>query len=159
MNGTVIRQRLAVYAGILLLGLGMAGTAQAESAMDAMQIAREQNKEWNRLFNTEQADKLARLYAEDALVSPANGEVIEGRSAIRDLFKGYIESGLDKHRLTVIKAGGSDDWFYEVAEWRVTGAPENAVIPLYKGIVTIVFRRGDDGDWYIRSHTWNQEPE
>ncbi len=150
------RQPLVYLALAVLFGAGLAMPVQAETAME---LAREHNRDWNRLFNNEDADSLAELYAEDALVSPASGEVIEGRDAIRELFQGYVDSGLNKHRLTIVRAAGSGDWFYEVAEWRVSGAPKNAMIPLYKGIVTIIFKRNDSGDWLIHSHTWNQEPD
>ncbi|MDZ7737347.1 MAG: DUF4440 domain-containing protein [Gammaproteobacteria bacterium] len=147
--------RLALAA---LLGLAFAMPAQADSDK-AMELAEEHNADWNRHFNHGDAGPLAELYAEDALVSPANGEVIRGREAIHELFKSYIDGGLHNHRLTVVRADGSGDWFYEVAEWRATGAPERGVMPLYKGIVTIIFRRQDNGDWLIQSHTWNQEPD
>lgn len=148
--------KVGQLAVVLMLGMGAAATAQAQSAME--ELAKDQNREWNRLFNSEQAGQLADLYAEDALVSPANGNVIKGREAIRKLFDSYFENGFDQHRLSVIKADGGENWFYEVAEWGVTGAPQNAVIPYYEGIVTLVFKKNDDGEWRIHSHTWNQEP-
>ena len=137
-----------------MLGLLFTVPAQADSAKE---LAEEHNADWNRLFNAEKVDELTQLYAEDAVVSPASGEVIKGREAIDELFQGYIDNGLNKHRLTVVESGGAGPWFYEVAEWRVSGAPQNAVIPLYKGIATIIFKRHDNGEWLIHSHTWNQE--
>ena len=137
-----------------MLGLLFTVPAQADSAME---LAKDHNADWNRLFNAEKAGELSQLYAEDAVVSPASGKTIKGREAIGELFKGYIDNGLNKHRLTIVEAGGSGQWFYEIAEWRVSGAPQNAVIPLYKGIATIIFKRHDNGKWLIHSHTWNQE--
>lgn len=148
--------RLALVA---LLGLAFAVSAQAESAME---IARDQNSNWNRLYNDGKHGELAQLYAENALISPANGEVIEGRAAIQEFFQGLgggDNLGIHNHRLDIIKAEGKGDWLYEIAKWRATGAPKNAVMPLYQGIATIIFRRTDAGEWRIHSHTWNQKPQ
>lgn len=157
MNRLIDRPLIFQLAMAALLGLIFTMPAQADEA--AVELAKNQNEEWNRLFNYENSESLAGLYAEDALVSPANSKVIQGRDAIQELFKGYFDHGLRNHRLEVIKAVSKGDWLYEVARWRVTGPPENAVMPLYEGIATIIFRRDENGDWRIHSHTWNQEPD
>ena len=148
--------RLALAA---LLGLAFAMPAQAESAQE---IANDQNSNWNRLFNNGKLEQLAGLYAEDAVISPGNGEVIEGRPAIREFFHGLIGGdvlGLHNHSLDVIVTEGKGDWLYEIARWRASGPPQDGVMPFYEGIATIIFRRTDDGEWLIHSHTWNQAPQ
>lgn len=144
---------------VVLLGLAFAVPAHAESAME---LAEERNSDWNRLFNNGNIEQLAGLYAEDAMISPGNGKVIEGRAGIQEFFQGLSGGdnlGIHNHRLDIIKAEGKGAWFYEIAKWRATGPPQNAVMPLYQGIATIIFRRTDDGEWRIYSHTWNQKPQ
>ena len=144
---------------IALLGLVFAMPARAESAME---IAEDQSSNWNRLFNNGRIEQLAGLYAEDAVISPGNGKVIEGRAAIQEFFQGLSggdDLGIHNHRLDIVRAEGKGAWLYEIAKWRATGPPQDAVMPLYEGIATIIFRRTDDGEWRIHSHTWNQKPQ
>lgn len=154
MNGLKDVGKLYALALTGVLTLGLAGPAQADSATET---ARELNRDWNRAFNSHNVEELAGMYAEDALVSPASGKVIKGREAIQELFQGYIDNGLKKHRIEVLRTGSSGDLLYQVAEWRASGKPENAVIPLHKGILKIVFKRNDAGDWRIQSHVWNMK--
>lgn len=154
MNGLRNTGKFYALAVTAVLTLGLTGPAQADSATET---AEELNRDWNRAFNNHNVDELAGLYAEDALVSPASGEVIEGRDAIRKLFQGYIDNGLKKHRIKVLRTGSSGDLLYQVAEWRASGRPQDAVIPLHKGILKIVFKRTDAGEWRIQSHVWNME--
>ncbi|MCS3904080.1 uncharacterized protein (TIGR02246 family) [Methylohalomonas lacus] len=154
MNGLKNTGKLYALALTGLLALGLTGPALADSATET---AEELNRDWNRAFNSHNAEELASMYAEDALVSPASGKVIKGREAIQELFQGYIDNGLKKHRITVLRADASGKMLYQVAEWRASGKPKNAVIPLHKGILKTVFKRNDAGDWRIQSHVWNME--
>lgn len=154
MNGLKNTGKFYALALTGLLALGLTGPTLADSATETVE---ELNRDWNRAFNSHNVEALAGMYAEDALVSPASGKVIKGREAIQELFQGYIDNGLKKHRITVLRADASGKILYQVAEWRASGKPENAVIPLHKGILKSVFKRNDAGEWRIQSHVWNME--
>ncbi|MEX2516754.1 MAG: SgcJ/EcaC family oxidoreductase [Gammaproteobacteria bacterium] len=148
-----LKKILFPFAMAIVVGLGLTASAYANE-----EVAKSLNRDWNDAFNMAEIDKVAAMYAEDAIVSPANGKLIKGREAIRELFQSFVDNGFSRHEIDVIEAQTSGNIMYQVAEWRATGAPQNAVIPFYEGILTIVFVRDDaDDDWRIKSHTWNME--
>jgi uncharacterized protein (TIGR02246 family) len=113
------------------------------------------NQAWNDAFNRGDNAALAALYAENAVLSPGNGATIHGRDAIRQLFQGFLDNGVNGHAIEVIEAGGDDQVRYQVAKWGAFGAESNGSKPHFGGILTSVLEKTAGGQWLIRLHTWN----
>lgn len=135
-----------VAAWSLLLPLQVAA---AEKDIQAL------NDGWNKAFNDGDVYALAELYDENAVVSPGDARIVEGRDSIRELFKGFITGGLGEHRIQPIDTHANDDMIYQVAVWQARGEPDGGVKPLYEGILMTVFVRNDRDEWRIKSHVWN----
>jgi uncharacterized protein (TIGR02246 family) len=91
-------------------------------------------------------ERLVGMYADDAVVVPSPGEVVQGSAAIRDVLKGWLAEGsLSLKPRTVHQVG---DIALEVIEWTMEGAgsPENSVT----GLAATVLRRETDGTWRVQ---------
>ncbi|MEX2524762.1 MAG: SgcJ/EcaC family oxidoreductase [Gammaproteobacteria bacterium] len=124
-------------------------------AGNATDRAEKLNEKWNTAFNQGDATAVAALYAEDAILSPGNGETIKGRAAIQELFQGFIDNGVHDHSIEVIEAHQSGDVLYEVARWQAHGTNENGETTSFGGILANTFYRDEEGNWRSRLHIWN----
>ncbi|OIQ88602.1 snoaL-like domain protein [mine drainage metagenome] len=113
------------------------------------------NTAWNQALNSGNAHALAGLYAENASLSPGNGQTLVGRGEIEKLFKGFVDHGVHDHTIEILDAGGDDHLLYQVARWNARGAATDGETPSFGGITMSVFEKGGDGRWLARSHVWN----
>jgi len=141
-----------VFAAILMAG---GTTLAADGPRD---VATQANAAWDAAFKTGDAAQLAALYAEDAIVSPGNGQLVQGRDAIAGLFKGFFEAGLREHRLELLQVGGDGRRVWQVSRWQASGAGADGSALRFGGITTSVLELGSDGRWRGRSHVWNAAP-
>lgn len=139
---------------VLLLALVMLlpVSVLADAATDR---ASELNAQWDAAFNRGDAEAVAAFYAEDAVLSPGNGEVVQGREAIRDLFQSFIDNGVHSHAIEVVEAHLSGDVLYQVAEWQAQGENAEGDPIAFGGILSNTFRRNADGTWRSHQHVWN----
>jgi uncharacterized protein (TIGR02246 family) len=113
------------------------------------------NNTWNDAFNRGDLKKLITLYAENATLSPGNGEVLVGRNEIEKLFKSFIDGGVHNHTLAVVETGGSENMIFQVARWGAQGAEANGEKPAFGGVTTSVLQKDDNGSWVAHTHIWN----
>lgn len=113
------------------------------------------NSAWNQALNSGNTHALAHLYAENAMLSPGNGQTLVGRVEIEGLFKSFVDNGVHNHTLEIVTAGGDDQVLYQVARWHANGAEKDGVLPSFGGVTMSVFEKGVDGRWLARSHVWN----
>lgn len=138
-------------------GLMVSNTVFAAD-IDAKATVESLNASWNQALNSGNAHALAQLYAEDALLSPGNGQVLTGRAEIEKLFQGFVDGGVHNHTLEIVKVGGNDKTLYQVARWNANGAEKDGKKPSFGGITTSVFEKDVNGKWVARSHVWNAAP-
>jgi uncharacterized protein (TIGR02246 family) len=113
------------------------------------------NSAWNQALNSGNVRALAGLYAENATLSPGNGQTLVGRGEIEKLFKDFVDHGVHDHTIEIVDAGGDDHLLYQVARWNARGAAKDGETPSFGGITTSVFEKGEDGRWLARAHVWN----
>jgi uncharacterized protein (TIGR02246 family) len=80
------------------------------------------NMMWNQAFNSGNYKEVAALYTEKGVLSPCNGNKLVGRSEIENLFKSFVDCGVNGHALEIIDVGGSDRLIYQVSRWSASGA-------------------------------------
>lgn len=104
---------------------------------------------WIEAANRDDAAAVAALYADDATVVTAAGEVVRGREAIERMWaEGF--GGVDDTRVTPSRTGVSGDLAFDAGEFRQTvheGVPAPA-----RGRYIVVLRRQEDGSWRIVEH-------
>ncbi len=149
------KMRLYISILVTVLALLVSGPAMAETARAT---AEQLNKTWNDAFNRQDAEALAALYGANAIVSPGNGEIVQGRQEIQQLFEGVFDNGMHDHSIEVIRSDRDGNSLYEVARWQVRGrAEDGGEKPVYGGVLVNHFQRDDSGEWQSQSHVWNMQ--
>lgn len=82
----------SVAIGLLAPGLARAGGDVGTRGSGSVEATASENlnlqRTWVELFNGRRWDELGAIYEEDALVIPPNHELVRGRAAITEYFKG-----------------------------------------------------------------------
>ena len=113
------------------------------------------NAAWNEAFNSGDASKLASKYAENATLSPGNGQTLKGRNEIENLFKGFIDAGLYEHTLQTLEAGGDENVIFQVAKWGAKAKNADGEVTEYGGITMNTMKKDGNGNWLTHAHVWN----
>lgn len=121
----------------------------------ASSIVNSANAAWNEAFNSGDAKKVASMYAENATLSPGNGQTLTGRSEIENLFRSFIEAGVYEHTLETLSAGGDDNVIFQVARWGAKVKGENGQVSQLGGITMNTMQKDASGNWVSHAHVWN----
>lgn len=105
---------------------------------------------WEKAFNAGDLAGIVALYTEDARLLPPNAGLAEGSEAIREIFGGWIESGM-KGDLETVETGVDGDLGYRVGTYTVETA-DGSVADRGK-FIEIWERVG--GEWKITNDIWN----
>jgi uncharacterized protein (TIGR02246 family) len=81
----------SAFLSVLALAVFAAPAVAQETTRAEMMI---KSSEWSAAFNRGDADALARLYAQDAVLMAPGAEPVEGRDGIRGALAEFIEAGL-----------------------------------------------------------------
>lgn len=118
-------------------------------------VAEMEFDKWNQLFNQGDSQGLAALYMEDATLSPGNGQVLEGRAAIAELFQSFFDAGLHNHRIDVAAVNFAFEQMSVMGHWHADVVDEAGETVTYSGVLLVVFVENDDLQWDIGAHIWN----
>lgn len=109
--------------------------------------------QWVQELHAKQLDQIMARYAPDAVF--LNGQRITGQAAIRELFKGIMESFTSNLIVHSIAFESSGDLAYDSGDYQetlepVAGGPARQL----QGNYVIVFKRQTNGKWLIVQHVW-----
>jgi ketosteroid isomerase-like protein len=149
--------RVALVAAGLLVLAGCAKPVSApDTAADETAI-RAVNPEWFIAHQAGDADRLAGLYAEDAVLNAPGAPPVRGRTAIREAFAAEVAAmqaaGLKNNQGPSPEFGVSGDLGWEWNSFTVTDQA-GATVDTGK-YVTVYARR--DGKWLIVRDIWNSD--
>lgn len=113
------------------------------------------NQVWNETFNSGDSDALATLYADNASLSPGNGQILIGHKQIAELFKSYIDNGVNNHSIETIETYRDDNQIVQLGRWQADGVNDKQEIISFGGILMTVLEKNAAGEWKTRSHIWN----
>jgi uncharacterized protein (TIGR02246 family) len=138
VKGRIEMKRLAVFAALILaLGLVLAQD-QDEEAIDGLR------QEWADLFNEGDAEAIAELYTEDAIVYDAVGQVYEGRDAIQAYQQGNFDAGFTVSSFEALETEVLGDTAYAISRFTFATAAGESL-----GIYRMDILRRQDGQWRI----------
>lgn len=126
-------------------------------AMDDKQLAGQLNQKWDQTFNQSDAKGLAALYGENAIISPGNGTVLKGSEAIQNLFQSFLDNGVHSHKIEAIEVFRDRNTLYQVSNWQASGKAQDGVTPTFGGVVTLVSKLNEQGEWKLQVHSWNMK--
>ena len=127
----------------------------ADIEINDRQLVEQLNQNWNNLFNSGDAHAVAQLYSETAILSPGNGQALNGRVEIETLFKSFVDNGVHAHQITVIDSFRDGNTLYQISNWSASGKEQEGVIPSFGGIVTLISKLNEQGEWKVQLHSLN----
>jgi uncharacterized protein (TIGR02246 family) len=149
-----LRTATVATAALLMLA-GCRQAAENTSADEA--VIRQSAPAWAAAYNAGDADKLAAMYWEDAVLQPPGAPAAAGRAAIREFLAGDTAATRGAGLMMNIPEAGavdvSGDLAYEAGNYTVTDA-SGAVVDAGKYFG--VFQKRD-GKWLYIRDTWNSD--
>lgn len=133
---------------------GTVGVALAHDET-ADKMVQSSNQVWNETFNSGDSDALANLYADNASLSPGNGQILIGHKQIAELFKSFIDNGVKNHSIETIETYRDDHQIVQLARWQADGVNDKQETISFGGIMMTVLEKNAAGEWKTRSHIWN----
>ena len=143
----------ASHRAVLALGLALLGSCsrgpglQEGGSRRAIEAAVQRYVEAS---NQGDADALASLYADDAVLLPPDHEPVRGRAAIGDFWRQGTDEGLEVTTLTVEVDG---DLGYLVGRYHLPATDEE---PADSGKYVMCLKRQRDGAWKLTADIWNR---
>ena len=143
--------RLGFRPLLRLLAMAAAGCSGGASALDsASRGAVEATVDrYVAASNEGDAETLASLYAEDAVLLPPDHEPIHGREAISEFWEQGTDTGLEMSTLRVEVDGGLA---YSVGRYRL---PPTEQEEADSGQYVLCLKRESDGSWKLTADSWN----
>jgi uncharacterized protein (TIGR02246 family) len=125
--------------------------AQAQESADLKAALEANNAEWLQAYNSQNADALAQMYTEDAVLIAAGEQPIRGADAIHAYWQTDVQDYSD-HTWEILEVRGEDDLAYQIAEWTVAERSGGAT---YSGNTVRILERQADGQWLTRLHMFS----
>jgi len=141
--------KVAIVAAIFAL---IVSPSVAQTTAGEIEKAKQQ---FVQALNEGDAEMVARMYTERAMVLPPEAEMIEGREAIQNYWRSVIGAGLRNLSLRSVRLdefGG--DAAREIGRFRVEAPSSRDQVGTVEGKYVIVWRKSG-GDWQHDSDIWN----
>jgi uncharacterized protein (TIGR02246 family) len=101
-------------------------------------------------------EALAALYAEDVVLMPPNGPVVEGRVAIQDFLESF--PFITQFAVTIVQIDGRGDLAFVRGTNSMTLIVEGTSEPIHiTGKYVEIWRKQPDGKWLIAVDIWNSD--
>jgi len=144
--------RPALIGTLLLAGAVLAGCGAGVAPRDpgSRQAIESAVRKYVAASNEGDAEALANLYADDAMLLPPDHEPIQGRAAIGAFWRQGTDQGLEVTTLTVEVDG---DLGYLVGRYHLPATDEE---PADSGKYVMCLKRQPDGSWKLSADIWNR---
>jgi len=94
-------------------------------------------------------------YTVDATLVPPDGEILNGKQAIEELYKKFFQMGMKDIAFTTIEVGGSGDTAYEIGKTKVRIQPEGQAAMIDSTKYLVIWKRQADATWKVHVDIWN----
>jgi len=116
-----------------------------------------QNAKYVAAFNSQEAEKVALLHTENAIVMPPNHPAVKGREDIQSLIEADIEGGIRDLSLTTLSMVAADGVVSEVGKYSLNIQLEAGESIPDSGKYVVVWKRQPDGAWLLDVDIWNSD--
>lgn len=121
---------------------------------------RELIRRYDRALNEGNAEALASLFADDAVMMPPNEPVIAGRAAILKRHAYLFDTVSLRHSLKSDEQVVADTWAFDRGRYNMSVIPfREGQSCKEKGNYVTIFKRQTDGTWKISTDIWNCSQE
>jgi uncharacterized protein (TIGR02246 family) len=109
------------------------------------------------------AERVSRVYAEDALMLPSGGDIKRGRAVIRDHYARGFDSDRDRghtRRITfeLVARDAAGDLRNDVGYYTIVTRESSGHEERFRGKFLKIWRRDADGVWRIRMESYSPAP-
>lgn len=118
---------------------------------------REASAAWDRFFNSGDAERLASLYAPNAISMPPNLPTLRGQAAVLEDFRGFFANNAARHLTQIEEIIVDDDLSIERSRYRMTFRPRGGGPEITETGRHIEVRRRINGQWLIIHEIWNSD--
>jgi uncharacterized protein (TIGR02246 family) len=115
--------------------------------MNASETVEKSYKALEEAYNRGDADTIALLYTEDAEFFVPGAPIIEGKDAIREVWRTIVGSGGNTISVDVREVQESGDMAYDTGQFTAR-APDGGILNTGKWIV--IWKRQSNGEWTIQ---------
>ena len=136
---------IAFAAVFVAFGTGLLAQSEVRKAIEA------QNQRFEAAVGKADTVALGALYTDDAQVLPPNSDVVKGRAAIQELWKGVFESGIAGASLETTDVESEGTLAYETGRYEMK-LKDGKVAD--RGKYVVVWKRAG-GEWRIHRDIWN----
>ena len=147
MTGRLRPGPVVLLAAGLLAGCAAQTRPADAGAREAIEVA---VRRYVAASNAGDAEALAELYTDDALLLPPDHEPVRGREAIGAYWSHGTDQGLEVTTLSVEVDGGLG---YLVGRYQLPATDEE---PADSGKYVMCLKRQRDGSWKLTADIWNQ---
>jgi uncharacterized protein (TIGR02246 family) len=142
----------SAYSIVVMLAFAPAAIAQDQPDIE------ENRQAYAAAFNAANAEELAQIFSDDAVLLPPDSERVEGRSAIEEYFRGMFEdmqaSDIEIEGAEMMQMGAE---YLDIGTYRMEAmGPGGNRIPVTGDYLAVV-ERGDGDEWVIKRHIWNRD--
>ena len=143
--------RLALYA---LLASAVPAYAQEDAAAGIAQTS----AAFEEAFNVGNAEGVAALYTEDAVLLPPGAPRAEGREGAREVWQGAVDAGVTDLDLMTDQVDPMDGGAIEIGRFEANAPDGNGGTARAAGKFLVVWQQGQDGTWRLHQDIWNYDP-
>lgn len=131
----------------------------ADTKSDLEQALRNLDAEWAKAVAAKDLDKTVSYYSDDAIVLPANAPSVTTKDAIRNMWKGLLESPGMKltWSVTRVEVATSGDMAYVAGTYDMTINDAGGKMVNDHGKYLEVWEKQANGGWKCGADMWNSD--
>jgi uncharacterized protein (TIGR02246 family) len=141
----------------LLVSVALAAVplqAEPPKADPARAALEKLGKDFAEAFNRGDFPAVARMYADDAIAFPPDGDMVKGRAAIEALWKEASDTGVKSLEFTVVDVVSSGNLAAETGTALLRIQPAGQAETTAKAKYVVVWKKGPGG-WQLYRDIWN----
>ena len=71
------------------------------------------------------------------------------------LFQSYVDGGVHGHAIEIVDIYRDGNTLYQVTNWSASGQEKDGVTPTFGGVLTLISKLNEQGEWKLQLHSWN----
>lgn len=148
MQRRILRTAFIAFAIIMIALSPMAHAASVQAAIEAV------NQKFGAAYNAHNAEAIAKLYTEEAIIFPPGQNMVKGREGIRKFWAGMIDSGVKFNSLDTVSVDQWDHVAREIGHFTLS-IPHAGGPPTQASGKYVVVWKQVKGAWLLDSDIWN----
>jgi uncharacterized protein (TIGR02246 family) len=139
------------YLATAIVAVLVAAGSGVQAQTDVRKTIEAQNKRFGAAVEKGDVAALGALYTDDAQALPPNSDVVKGRAAIQEMWKGVLASGVGGASLETTDVETEGSLAYETGRYQMRSKGGKV---LDRGKYVVVWKRSGN-DWRIHRDIWN----